>query len=72
MHQPKDIILQKERTKPVKNLEELGEYGKKLYDSILRHKEQDDFLLTVGGDHSIGSTTISALLNHYSSNLSVI
>ena len=27
--------------------------------------EQNDFLLTVGGDHSIGSATISGMLSRY-------
>ena len=60
------------RKSPIRNMEEIGEYNRKLYNSILSHINSDDFLLTIGGNHSIASTTISALLKVHRSNLAVI
>lgn len=60
------------RINPIRNRMELGVYNRKLYSSILNNVSADDFLLSIGGNHSIASTTISALLNIHKSNLGVI
>lgn len=60
------------RINKIRNLKEIGEYNRSLYTSILKHVKPEDFLLTIGGNHSVASTTISALLTIQKSNLGVI
>ena len=60
------------RTSPIRNSKDLGVYNKKLYKSIVENASKEDFWMTIGGDHSIASTTISALLNLYGKKLAVV
>jgi arginase len=60
------------RRSPIRNLEDLGIYNRKLYNSITSNITSKDFLLTIGGNHSIASPTISALLKIHKKNLAVI
>lgn len=61
-----------ERLHPIRNVREIGEYSKRLYDSIVNNITADDFLLTIGGDHSIASPSITALLKVHNNNLGII
>jgi arginase len=60
------------RQAPVRNLREVADYNKKLYDAVLRHVSPSDFCFNIGGDHSIASSTISALLKVHKNNLAVL
>ena len=60
------------RINKVRNLKEIGQYNRALYSSILKNTKPEEFLLTIGGNHSIASSTVSALLSIHKSNLGVI
>jgi arginase len=60
------------RSEGIRNIPDLELYFRRLYDVILREVSAEDFLLTVGGDHSLASTTISAMLAVHSQNLAVV
>ncbi|OMJ92883.1 hypothetical protein SteCoe_4214 [Stentor coeruleus] len=60
------------RAGPIRNVQDIAKYNKILYDKILSHLSTEDFLLTIGGDHSIGSATVSAMLKATDGNLGVI
>lgn len=65
-------VLDQERVTPIRNVREIGEYSKRLFDCIVNNIGADDFLLTIGGDHSIASPSITALLKVHNSNLGII
>ncbi|OMJ90278.1 hypothetical protein SteCoe_7391 [Stentor coeruleus] len=60
------------RLNPIRNVQDLAKYNKILYEKILSHLGTEDFLLTIGGDHSIGSATVGAMLKATNGNLGVI
>ena len=60
------------RKYPIRNLLDLGKYNKVLYEAILANANPSDFFLTFGGDHSIGSSTVRALLKVHQENLAVV
>lgn len=60
------------RTKPIRNVEGVGRYLKSLYDTITTRVTRSDFLITIGGDHTIASATISAVSQVYGSDLGII
>ena len=60
------------RTKPIRNVEGVGAYLKSLYEAITTRVTESDFLITIGGDHTIASATISAVSQVYGQNLGII
>lgn len=60
------------RLSPIRNLPEVASYNKRLYEKIVSHASPNEFFLTIGGDHSIGSSTISAMLKVHNENIGVI
>ena len=60
------------RKYPIRNLPDLGKYNKALYEAILKNANPKDFFLTIGGDHSIGSSTVRAMLKVHQENMAVI
>lgn len=60
------------RTKPLRNVEGVGAYLKSLYDTITTRVNESDFLITIGGDHTIASATISAVSHIHGPDLGVI
>lgn len=45
----------------VNNCEQIGLANKLIHDTVKQEAEKGNFVLTVGGDHSIGSATVSAM-----------
>ena len=64
--------VEKLRRGPIRNLKELARINRQIYNSILQHADPRDFFLTIGGDHSIGSSTLTALNKVHRGNLAVI
>ena len=60
------------RQAPIRNLEELAKFNHQIYDAVLNHATPDGFFLTIGGDHSISSSTLTALNKVHQGNLAVI
>jgi len=49
----------------IKNQEALDIYGKELKEAVCSALQEDAFLLNIGGDHSIGSSTIAGVLEKH-------
>lgn len=64
--------IEKLRQAPIRNLPEVAKCNKWIYQAILKYAKPDDFFLNIGGDHSIGSSTLTALNKVHDNNLSVI
>ena len=64
--------IEKLRQAPIRNLPEVAKCNKWIYQAILKYAKPDDFFLNIGGDHSIGSSTLTALNKVHNNNLSVI
>jgi arginase len=64
--------IEKLRQAPIRNLPEVAKVNRWIYEAILRHAKTQDFFLNIGGDHSIGSSTLTALNKVHNENLSVI
>lgn len=60
------------RQAPIRNLKENAIANQRIYNAILTYTNPSDFLLNIGGDHSIGSSTVSALYRVHNENLAVI
>lgn len=45
----------------VKNCEKIGRANRLIHETVKREASQGNFVLTVGGDHSVGSATVSAM-----------
>lgn len=60
------------RINPIRNAHDLAKYNRMLYEKVLLHLSPENFLLTIGGDHSIGSATVGAMLKATNGNLGVI
>lgn len=64
--------IEKLRQAPIRNLPEVAKANKNIYKAILNYAKNDEFFLNIGGDHSIGSSTLTALNKVHGGNLSVI
>lgn len=71
INQP-DYTVEKLRQAPIRNLPELAKVNKRIYDAIVHYASPSEFFLTIGGDHSIGSSTLTALHKVHKGNLAVI
>ena len=71
VNQPR-YTIEKFRAAPIRNLPELAKTNKSIYDAILKHSTPDNFFLTIGGDHSIASSTVAAQLKVHKNKLAVI
>ena len=64
--------IEKLRQAPIRNLPEIAKCNKWIYQAILKYAKPNEFCLNIGGDHSIGSSTLTALNKVHDDNLSVI
>lgn len=64
--------IEKLRQAPIRNLPEVARTNKMIYKAILNYARQNEFFLNIGGDHSIASSTLTALNKVHEGNLSVI
>lgn len=54
-----------QNSSPVKNGYQIGQMNKMLHNKVLNASSKNEFVLTLGGDHSIASGSISALKKTY-------
>lgn len=71
VNQPR-YTIERLRQSPIRNLVENAKANKRIHDAILNYANPNDFFLNIGGDHSIGSSTVTALNRVHNGNLAVI
>lgn len=66
-----NIIKSKDKLDLEKNLDGVNEFNKRLYDVVLKEKEDNSFPITLGGDHSLAIATALASIKN-EQNLGII
>lgn len=66
-----NIVKSKDKLDLEKNLDSVNEFNKRLYEVVLKEKEEGNFPITLGGDHSLAIATALASIKN-EQNLGII